>query len=478
MQREPMLYKSPWILQAWSLQIVYAFYFDDTAASGRCWAKHQSLAMVRYACFVLTSYANKHQHLRASCLMNEQLTLLGSDVQPWITDISSSLPWSSEKLSLAWQSFISQETYRHCVFAVLFLDLHMATPCNTRPAMSNVELGWDLPLSAAFWDAPSAEEWYTQVQEYLQQGKLCDVAGAGNLMSLARATQLLLSSSPPTRLLEQFSESPFAASCMLVSLQSLVRDFTGCYYRMPPVLPDPSAYHVLSPEQNRAINSGINTMLSILGKGDASSPQMPRFLRLSCWLTRIQLCEPDDLIVSGIVDDSLLASLSTSAHLVMGSSIALRRAVAPRRRRFGEDCSFQAWDDMLRAFTAVTESVRDETRVRQAPWMTVLSSRLLLMLWRTLRRAIGEIEQSKASGSESGQQHDGLGLASVLSSSVVDRIKQVLMAQNMEGTHVLEDHRAVEKAFIANVAELFTAIRTPVGEAISKIWREIATLMD
>ncbi|KAF2166700.1 hypothetical protein M409DRAFT_54495 [Zasmidium cellare ATCC 36951] len=461
-KEQSMFYKSPWTLQSWILHIVYAFYFNDVSVPATCWAKHQSLI----------------RHLRSCCLMNEQLTLLGNDIQPWLTNITQSLLWTSEEVSMAWHAFVLHETYRHCVFAVLFLDHQMTTPCNTRPSMSNVEVGWDLPMPIALWDASSAEEWFTRSQEHVQRGILSDPLDSSSMLSLARATQLLLSASPPPFVLERLSSSPFAAACMLVSLESLVRDFTTCCYRMPPVLPDPSAYHVLSPEQNRAINAAVNTMLGIVAKNNAISPQLRGFLRLSCWLTRIQLCEPDDLIVSGIVDDSLLASLSTSAHLVLGSSVALRRAVAPVRRRFGEDCSFQAWDEMLKALGVITESVQDR-KASQSPWMTVLASRLLLMLWRTLRRAIGEIEQSKAgSGSLLGQQQEGLGLASVLSSVIVERITQMLKAQRTSGAQELEDHQTIERAFVRKITEIFSGIKTPVSDAISKIWREIASLID
>lgn len=405
--------------------------------------------------------------------MNEQLTLLGNDIQPWLTNITHSLLWAPEQVSTAWHSFVLHETYRHCVFAVLFLDHHMTTPCNTRPSMSNVELGWDLPMPSALWEASSAEEWFNRAQEQVQRATLSDPLDSTSMLSLAKATQLLMTASPPPFVLERLSNSPFAAACMLVSLESLIRDFTTCCYRMPPVLPDPSAYHVLSPEQNRAINAAINTLLGILAKNDSFVPQMRHFLRLSCWLTRIQLCEPDDLIVSGIVDDSLLASLSTSAHLVLGSSVALRRAVAPVRRRFGEDCSFQAWDDMLKAYTTITESVPAEGKAVFPPWMTVLASRLLLMLWRTLRRAIGEIEQSKASAN-----NEGLGLAGVLSSVIVKRIMQMLDAQGGRRTGYEEDHRPIEKAFLGSITNNFSGVTGPVGNAIARVWREVASLVD
>lgn len=120
---------------------------------------------------------------------------------------------------------------------------------------------------------------------------------------------------------------------------------------------------------------------------------------------------------------------------------------------------------MLKAFGPFTDFVQGEGSKRMLPtWTTVLASRLLLTLQRAFGRAIGEMEQSKAPTNS-----EGLGLASVLSSVVVNRITQMLQAQGTLRLDGRENLRATEKSFVGCIADIFGAIQTPVGDAIAKV---------
>ena len=279
-----------------------------------------------------------------------------------------------------------------------------------------------------------------------------------------------MNGSPPSHILSRLIACPFAAICILSNIETLIRDFTYVYYQMPPVLPDPSAYHALAPEQNRPINAAITALLSILDKLEAGNDQIHRLLRLSCWNARLGLCEPDDLLLSGIVDNSLTAGLATSAHLILGTTVATRRAVTSRRRRFGEDASMTAWDDLLKALAEIISSCEDHA-TRPAPWMTTLGFRILLLLWRTLRRAITEMELKSASGSPK----QDISPASVMSSLVFEKTRQHFA--HRPGLPGFEDPRAFEAAFLLQMADTFASTLTPVGQATSGILREVGDIL-
>ena len=189
--------------------------------------------------------------------------------------------WNSDDLTNSWSIFVVQESFRLCVYGLVLIDIQMAAPCNTRPLLSISEVIWDIPPSDQLWDASSADEWIVLVLEEIQKGTVStSTTPIESLLHLTQVTQSLMSGSASRRLLNRVSACPLATVCVLAALDSLVRDFTYCYYQMPPVLPDPSAYHVLSPAQNRPINAAINAILDAVGKDTVTSAQLTRLNRL------------------------------------------------------------------------------------------------------------------------------------------------------------------------------------------------------
>jgi hypothetical protein len=120
---------------------------------------------------------------------------------------------------------------------------------------------------------------------------------------------------------------------------------------------------------------------------------MRRSIQLNSWAIRISLCEPDVMMVAGVVDTTLAAGLATSTHLILGSGVATRRAAVTTRRASSEGVSLTMWDDLLKSVPVILESA-EHNSIQGPPWMTAQAYRLLLLLWRTLRVAIQDLEKT------------------------------------------------------------------------------------
>lgn len=415
------------------------------------------------------------QNLRSLCVLKQDLTFQSD--QMWTASLHRSATWNSDDLSNSWSVFALQEAFRLCIYALLLIDTQMAAPCNTRPLLSISEVIWDIPPPNQIWDASSADEWVLLVLEEVQKGSISTsmtpayLLRAENLLHPTQIIQSLMGGAASSRLLNHLSACPLATLCVLAALDSLVRDFTYCYYQMPPVLPDPSAYHVLSPAQNRPINAAISTILDTVAKDTVTGTQLNRLIHLMAWTVRLGLSEPDDLLVAGIAETSLTAGLATTAHCILGSAVAKRRGAVSGRRRYGENYSTTAWEDLLRSVTLVSESIGDPS-CHQAPWMTALSYRVLLLLWRTLRRAIAELENTSSSTGSAGS----FSPAGTITSLVCEQVRNHLNDENLKPDP--HDLRGIETGFILLLAQVFGTVTDPVGMAIINILREIRDMLD
>jgi hypothetical protein len=344
--------------------------------------------------------------------------------------------------------------------------------------LSISEILWDLPPATQLWDATSAEEWTLILLEEMRDGTVSNLAiptyglQPQDRLFLPQVSQSLMSGEKKTRLLKRLSSCPFATLCVLAALDSLVRDFTYCYYQMPPVLLDPSAYHCLSPAQNRPINAAVTLIVENVLTDPEMTSQLGRLTRLMAWTVRLGLSEPDDLVVSGIADTALTAGLATAAHCVLGSANAKRRAFAGKHRRFGEDSSMTAWEDLLKTVTVVYDSTLDVTP-RAPPWMTALGYRMLLLLWRILRRAIREVE---CSNPPLAVRAGSFSPANIIITLVCEKVQEHLLDQNTELTS--QNPRLVESGFLRLMVRIFDADLTPMGVVVSKILREIMDMLD
>lgn len=409
------------------------------------------------------------KNLRSSCVLNEGFTLRSDEL--WTFNLAQAANWTFDEVEAVWKVFARQEALRLCMYGLFLIDHYISSVCNLRPSLWPAELMWDIPPASEMWECPSADEWLDLVQDAYQRGSLpmASVSSRREL-TMSQVTQSLLTGKPSTRLVKQLSASPFATICIASAIDSLVRDFSASHYCMPPVLPDPSAYHVLSPVHNRRITAAISSVLALTEKGRCASSTASNLVKLVSWTTRVGLCEPDDMLIAGIVDTHLAAGLATSTHLVQCRNVATRRGAITETRRFGHGASLAVWDDLLKSLSLIVGSSEDQS-CHGPPWVPILSYRALLLLWKLVRRAKQELHSSDS---------PTLGLsetfcpADMFMRSVQDKLKQL-----MPWNTVLEnsDPEMIEIALVSLMTRVFSRDPTPVGALIYKIVQESDALL-
>jgi hypothetical protein len=115
---------------------------------------------------------------------------------------------------------------------------------------------------------------------------------------------------------------------------------------------------------------------------------------------KVSLCRPDNLLIGGIVDNSLIAGLATATHLTLGSYVAVRRsATALLQQTSGEDAMLPILNDLTGTLSNIAGEDR-EFAFREAPWVTATGYGILLTIWRALRRAISDIRRNLDSFNE------------------------------------------------------------------------------
>lgn len=307
----------------------------------------------------------------------------------------------SQSLYTRWTSYITTESMRLSLYTLVFLDSHAFSSCNSRPLMSPMELGWELPFPISLWEAKNSHIWLLRFNENfdistlsLANSFLHAPRGLGTT-SLTIATQQLMTQTPDSELLTALEASPFAAFFVLVNIGALVRDFTRCYYQMPPSPADPNPYHILTQAQNKQVHTAIEAIAKIVKK-QAYTGDSPQFL---LWRTnelfisslKISLCRPDQLLVAGIVDNNLIAGMAASTHLTQGNLVAIRRSAPLVSHHVGGDEGIVA---LLKDLSVASSSIFGEEQdkvVREAPWVTVVSYGALLCIWGALKRASTDI---------------------------------------------------------------------------------------
>lgn len=302
----------------------------------------------------------------------------------------------SETPYMRWTSYINTESLKVSLYALVLVDSYIFLPSNARPLLSPMEFAWELPFPSDLWEAQNSQVWLQRVAE--QFGTLSEdyiysprrIATA----SLSIATQQLMSASPSPELLVALTASPFATLCLLANINTLIRDFTRCYYQMPPSPADPSAFHILTQAQNKQVYSAMRA-ISNIAKNQACTSESPHFLlwraveNLYCFV-KISLCRPDPLLIGGIVDNSVVAGLATSTHLTLGNYVAVRRS-APllQPHLWGDEGILALLADLVGALSKIVGE--GEGRCREPPWATASSYGILLCMWAALRRASKDI---------------------------------------------------------------------------------------
>lgn len=331
--------------------------------------------------------------------------------QSWMSQNEPSVSRDdSQTLYTRWMCYINAESMKVSLYTLMFLDFHVFSACNIRPLISPMEFEWELPLPINLWEANNAQIWLQRLtQQYGASTFLrfddC-LHGPRGLAttSLSLATQELMSESPSPDLLTALAASPLATLYVLTNLDSLVRDFTRCYYQLPPSLSDPSAFHILTQSQNRQMSAAIRSISKVI-KDQVYSTESLQYLLwraiefITCSI-RVSLCKPDNLLIGGIVDNSLIAGLATATHLTLGRYVAVRRsATALLQQTSGEDAMLPILNDLTSTLSNIAGEDR-EFAFREAPWVTATGYGILLTIWRALRRAISDIRRNLDSFNE------------------------------------------------------------------------------
>lgn len=308
---------------------------------------------------------------------------------------------TSEEIARRWQLYVAQESVKLSLYAFYFFDYHLYTSCNIRPSILSIEFEWELPLAASLWEAETATSWWHAVLQHQIDLETSPNGPnpqeqTGQTKSLLAATQSLLSKTASSRCLKSLASSPFATLCIVANLESLVRDFTRCYYQLPPALADPSPFHVLTQSQNAQVSTALLLISSVIADEfcrscDEKCPSLWHAVRLGCLSIRISLCKPDNLLIGGIIEANPAAGLATSVHLSLGSYVSARRSASSSQRRpIADDGFVTILEDMLKAMHEIGTS--EVLPCWEGPWTTVQAMKILIILWQALRFSIAELQ--------------------------------------------------------------------------------------
>lgn len=298
------------------------------------------------------------------------------------------------------------------MYTLLFLDFHLSAPCNARMLTSSLDLDWELPFSIALWEADTAETWSGCLsQEPRVQAFLGAEDGAEppcpSTRSLALATQSLMTATPSPDLMVALATSPMATLFVLTNIDAFVRDFTRCYYQMPPTPADPSAFHIFTQSQNKQVIAALRHISRVIPdrnsvdeSSGSSNSYRPiwRAIECTCLAVKIALYKPDDLLIGGIVDSTVVAGLATATHLTLGRYSGTRRSLeALMQNKTGDDAVIMVLDEAMALLSLILSSDTRDAQ-REPPWATMASYRIVLAIWRSLRWAASEVRARSAQG--------------------------------------------------------------------------------
>ncbi|KAH9238927.1 hypothetical protein K456DRAFT_1735734 [Colletotrichum gloeosporioides 23] len=369
-----------WVMQAWLLHIIYGAFTGNA-----------------------THFDKAKKMLRWVMDAARDLGLLRQSV---FTSTTRFHDGEEQTLHDHWMSYVESESMKLCMYTILFLDSHIFSPCNIRPLTTPIELDWELPLPGALWEADTSLSWAQRLGDeprtlYLTRSGDASGIPCPTTKSLNLAIQSLMTDTPSAQLLAALKASTMAAIFILTSLESLVREFTRCYYQMPPALADPNAFHILTQSQNRQVSAALRYAAEIitaqLAQANSSNWHILKFADRIALSVKLALCKPDDLLIGGIVENSVVAGLTTATHLTLGLQVGARRSLQNLLRyNSGDDGMLVFLDDLMDVLSSVT-SLDKQDPLREVPWATVATYRILLAIWRLLRWATGEMRRKAGS---------------------------------------------------------------------------------
>ena len=296
--------------------------------------------------------------------------------------------------------YVNEESMKLAMHTLLFLDYHVSYPCNNRCLTSTLDFDWELPFSSSLWESENAIVWLERLRKeprvlaLLEPDESLDLP-CPTMKCLTLAMQSLMSDSPSPYLLAALAASPISILFLLTTIDSLSRDLTRSYYQFPPNLSDPSTFHIFTQNQNRLFNAALQNLTRVLREGDHALNSSSRFLWTSLQrmvlAVKVSLYKPDDLLIGGIVDSSLVAGLATAVHLTLGRYTGSRRSIVSMLyHSSGDDLVLSILEDCTDVLQSICGGSQSDA-IREAPWATVASHRIFLTLWRSLRWAATEM---------------------------------------------------------------------------------------
>ncbi|POR31089.1 Uncharacterized protein TPAR_08700, partial [Tolypocladium paradoxum] len=376
-------------MQAWLLHIIYGAFMGDA-----------------------TQYSTAKKMLRSLVDAAQDLGLLRQAVatsgsRSWIhTCHDVSIGSDADTLHNRWMMYVNEESMKLCMHTMLFLDFHISYPCNIRSLTSTIDFDWELPFSSSLWESESALAWLERLGDEPRVLALLEPDEALELpcpflKSPTLAMQSLMSDSPSPYLLAALKASPITTLFVITNIDSLVRDLTRSYYQLPPNLSDPSPFHIFTQSQNRLIYAALRHISRIIMEREhawegSDRPIWTAIERMAL-AVKIALYKPDDLLIGGIVDSSVIAGLATAMHLTLGRYTGSRRSMLSLlQQTSGDDAVLIVLDEAVGALSSIWSGSREDA-LRETPWTTVATHRILLAIWRSLRWAATEMRSRTAS---------------------------------------------------------------------------------
>lgn len=412
--------RKTWMMQAFLLHIVYGAFMHETT-------EHEKTR------WMLRSLVDAVRDLG---LLKQVVAI--STPQTWLINIiPNGSQFYSTQLHERWQSYVDEESLKMSMYTLLFLDHHVLSPCNIRPLLSPIELSWELPLATSLWEAEDAQSW--QQKLYDEYGRATTglfesptkLPRHPSTFSLSEASQAIMSGAPHADLIDALSASPMAIMCVLTNLEALVRDFTRSYYQLPPSPSDPSAFHILTQSQNRRIQAAMKAICDIIKERmPLAVAELDQSIWQACqilsWSVKLSLCRPDDLLVSGVVESRVFAGLLTATHLALGSYVTFKRTThALAQQNFGQpsgdDSIIAIIDDLTAAMSGIT-NVAPDLVIREAPWITAASYRIIITIWQALRQAITNTREKLEKSLNTGLGGHSFGSSSLIFNSIMEII--------------------------------------------------------
>ncbi|KAI1370861.1 hypothetical protein F4677DRAFT_338783 [Hypoxylon crocopeplum] len=410
--------RKTWMIQTFLLHIVYGAFMHETTEHAKTRSMLRSLV----------------DAVRDLGLLKQVVAI--STPQTWLVNIiPNGTQFYSTQLHGRWQSYIDEESLKLSIYTLLLLDHHVFSPCNLHPLLSPLEFSWELPLASSLWEAEDAQLW--QQKLYDEYGRATTgllespirIPRHASTFSLSEASQAIMSGVPHPELVEALSASPMAVMCILTNMEVLVRDFTRCYYQLPPSPSDPSAFHILTQSQNRRVHAALKVIHGIIEERTAmaiteSDQSIWQACQVLSWSVKMSLCRPDDLLVSGIAENRVFAGLLTATHLTLGSYVTFKRTThALTQQNFGQtsgdDSIIAIMDDLTEAMSGIA-SLAPDLAIREVPWITTASYRILLIIWQALRQSIANTRKKLEKSLNAGPNGRTLGSSALIFNSIME----------------------------------------------------------